>query len=82
MKNVSLLAALTTFSAFTAGAMPADIDTNGDGKASLSELQVANPRLDQDVFNEMDTDDDGLINDEELAIAIELDILVDPDTDA
>lgn len=82
MKNVSLLAAFVIFSAASSGAMPADIDTNGDGKASLSELQVANPRLDQDVFNEMDTDGDGLINDEELAIGVELDILVDPDTDA
>ena len=62
--------------------MPAEIDTDGDGMASLSELQVANPELNQEAFTEMDMDGDGLINDEEMAIAVELDILADPDTDA
>ena len=82
MKNVTLVAALATSLAFSAGAMTAEIDTNGDGMASLLELQVSQPELTEEVFNEINTDHDGFINDEEMAIAIELGNLVDPENDA
>jgi hypothetical protein len=54
MKNVSLVAALATSVAFSADAMTAEIDTDGDD----------------------------LINDEEMAIAVELGNLADTETDS
>lgn len=82
VKNVTLVAALATSIALSANAMTAEIDTDGDGMASLTELQVSYPELTEEVFLEMDTDGDGLINDEEMAIAVELGNLADPETDA
>lgn len=82
MKHVTLVAALTTSIALSANAMTAEIDTDGDGMASLTELQMSYPDLTEEVFLEMDTDGDGLINDEEMAIAVKLGNLADPETDA
>ena len=79
--SATLVAALATSVAVSAGAMPANIDTNGDGLASLTELQALYPELTEEVFLEMDTDGDGLINDEEMAIAVGLGKLVAPATD-
>lgn len=80
MKNVTLLAALGSFIAISAGAMSTDIDTDGDGMASFAELQVSQPDLTEELFNEIDTDADGLVNDEEMAIAVESGTLIVPDT--
>ena len=41
MKNVILVAALEASAAFSANAMTTEIDTDGDGMASLSELLVS-----------------------------------------
>lgn len=82
MKNVTLVAVLATFIAFSANAMSAEIDTDGDGMASFAELQVSYPELTEEVFGEIDTDGDGLVNDEEMAIAVELGNLADPETDS
>lgn len=82
MRNVTLVAALATSVAFAANAMPAEIDTDGDGMASLAELQVSYPELTDELFQEIDTDGDNLINDEEMAIAVELGNLADPEEDA
>lgn len=82
MKHVTLVAALATSFALSANAMTAEIDTDGDGMASLTELQMSYPELTEEVFLEMDTDGDGLINDEEMAIAVKLGNLADPETDA
>lgn len=82
MKNVILVAALASCVAFSANAMSAEIDTDGDGMASFAELKVSYPDLTQDVYNEVDTDGDGFINDEEMAIAVKLGQLMDPATDS
>ena len=85
MKNITLVAALATtvaFSTFAASAFTADIDTDGDGMASLAELQISNPDLTEEAYLDMDTDGDGFINDEEMAIAIESGDLVDPVSDS
>lgn len=82
MKNIALVAALATSIAFSAGAMTTEIDTDGDGLASLTELQVAYPELTEELFLEIDTDGDGLVNDEEMAIAVELGNLADAETDS
>ena len=60
--------------------MTTEIDTDGDGMASLTELQVHYPELSEELFQEMDTDSDGFINDEEMATAVELGNLADPVT--
>ena len=82
MRHVTLVAALATSVAFAAGAMTPEIDTNGDGMASLSEFLVAYPDLTEELFQEIDTDGDGLINDEEMAIAVESDLIADSEIDA
>ena len=82
MKNIILVAALVASVVFSANAMPADIDTDGDGMASFAELQLAYPFLTDSMFVDIDTDGDGFINDEEMAIALELGNLADPETDA
>lgn len=80
MKTVTIVAALAASVAFSANAMTTEID--GDGMASLSELLVLYPELTEELYREMDTDGDGLINDEEMAIAVELGMLADPGSDA
>ena len=81
MTNVILFAALAASVAFSANAMTTEIDKDGDGMASLSELLVSYPELTEELFREMDTDADGLINDEEMAIAVDLGNLADPEVD-
>ena len=82
MKYVTLVAALATSIAISASAMSPEIDTDGDGMASLAELQVSHPDLTEALFEEMDADGDGFLNDEELAIAVELGNLADTVTDS
>lgn len=82
MKNVILVAALASSVAFAAGAMTADIDTDGDGMASLAELQVAHPDISEGLFLALDTDADGFVNDDEMAIVIELAAHDDVETDS
>ena len=81
MKNVILVAALAASVAFSANAMTTEIDKDGDGMASLSELLVSYPELTEELFREMDTDADGLINHEEMAIAVDLGNIADPEVD-
>ena len=56
MKNIILVAALVASVVFSANAMPADIDTDGDGMASFAELQLAYPFLTESRCLEIDTD--------------------------
>ena len=73
---------LASVFATTAGAMTADVDTDGDGFASMAELQVIYPDLTEEVFQEIDTDGDGLVNDEEMLVAIDAELIADPEGDA
>ena len=57
MSRVTLAALLATSIATTATAMSAEIDTDGDGMASLEELQAMYPEVTEDLFIEMDADD-------------------------
>ncbi len=82
MSRVAVGALLATFVAFSANAMSAEIDTDGDGKASLAELQVVYPELTEELFQDIDTDADGFVNGEEMAIAVETEMLLDIETDA
>ena len=82
VKNEILVAALMTSVAFSAHAMSAEIDTDGDGMASFAELQLVYPFLTDSMFMDIDTNGDGLVDDEEMAIAVELGNLADPETDS
>ena len=82
VKSLILAAALMTSAAFFANAMSAEIDTDGDGMASFAELQVRYPDLTEDVFGDIDTNGDGLVDDEEMAIAVELGNLSNPETNS
>ena len=73
---------LASVLATTAGAMTTDVDTDGDGFASMAELQAIFPDLTEDQFAEIDTDGDGLVNDEEMLIAIDAELIGDPEGDA
>ncbi len=82
VENATLVAALVTSVAFSANAVSADTDTDGDGMASFAELQLVYPFLTDSMFMDIDTNGDGLINDEEMAIALELGNLENPETDS
>lgn len=82
MKYAIISAVVASSFALAASAMPASIDTDGDGMASLTELRVSYPELSEEVFNEIDTSGDGLVNDDEMAVAVENEILADPETDS
>lgn len=82
MSRVAVSALLATFVAFSAHAMSAEIDTDGDGKASFVELQTVFPELTEDRFLEIDTNADGFVDDEEMLIAIETKMMPDIETDA
>lgn len=73
---------LASVLATTAGAMTADVDTDGDGFASLAELQAIFPDLTDELYQEIDTDGDGLVNDEEMLVAIDAELIADPEGDA
>jgi len=77
MNRIFYAVFLASVLATTAGAMTADIDTDGDGFASLAELQVIYPDLTDELFQEIDTDGDGLVNDEEMLVAIDAGLIAD-----
>ena len=81
MSRVAIGALLATFVAFSAHAMSPEIDTDGDGKASLVELQTIFPELTEELFLDIDTNADGFVDDEEMMIAVETKMIPDIETD-
>ncbi len=75
MSRVSIAALLSSLLALPAFAMPTDLDVDGDGLASLAELQTKYPEVSEDLFLEIDTDADGFINDDELVAAVDAELL-------
>ncbi|MDO6591740.1 hypothetical protein Q4539_15960 [Yoonia sp. 1_MG-2023] len=71
MKQVVFAAVVLSLAATMASAMPTDVDTNRDGFASLTELRAVYLDITDERFIEIDFDGDGLINDEEMLIAID-----------
>ncbi len=82
MSRVIITACLVSLVATSVVAMTADVDTDGDGFASMAELQAIYPDLTEEQFLEIDTDGDGLINDEEMLIAVDAELIADPESDA
>ena len=81
MKNLLMIAAVASAIAFSAGAMTAELDTDGDGLASITELQGVYPEVTDDLFVTIDMDGDGFVNDEELVAAIDSEILIEVEDD-
>jgi len=59
-------------------AITAEIDLDGDGAYSLTEVQTAMPETTADEFLLMDSNGDGLLDAEEVATAIEAGLMLDP----
>lgn len=78
MTRTSFAAAIFTLIAAPAMAIVAEIDTDGDGTYSLSEVQTAMPDMTVDAFNALDVNADGLLDADEVAAAIEAGFLPDP----
>lgn len=81
MSRVAFGALLAALTAVSANAMSAGIDTDGDGKASLEELQAVYPGVTSELFAEIDADADGFVDDEEMADAFAAGVLEDPVTE-
>jgi hypothetical protein len=54
-----------------------DLDTNGDALASFDEMVFGYPELTAEVLAEIDTDDDGYVNEDELVAAVEAGLIED-----
>ena len=81
MSRVSVGALLAVLMATSALAMPAEIDTDGDGVASLAEIQAFYPEVSDELFVEIDVDGDGYVNDEEFLAAVGAELIPDPEAD-
>lgn len=69
MKKV-LIALTTTFALSGAGfAAMSDVDTDGDGVASFTELLAVYPTLTEDGFSAIDANADGVIDEAEMTAA-------------
>ena len=71
--NIATVMALIATSAAYAQTMVEDSD--GDGVYSMEELMVVYPTLTEDVFGEIDANEDGAVDAEELAAAQEAGVL-------
>jgi hypothetical protein len=71
--NIATVMALIATSAAFAQTMVEDSD--GDGVYSMEELMVVYPTLTEDVFGEIDANEDGAVDAEELAAAQEAGVL-------
>lgn len=72
----AIVAALFAAPAFALSV--SDVDTDGDRLISLTEMTVKYPDLTEETFGEIDTSDDGFVDEAELATALEADIIEDP----
>lgn len=59
--------ALSTTAAFAQSM--AELDADGDGAASMAEVQALFPDVTEEAFTAADTDGDGMLNEEELTAA-------------
>lgn len=69
---VTLVAVLATSAAYAQTMVE---DTDGDGVYSMEELMVVYPAITEDVFGEIDANDDGAVDADELAAAQEAGVL-------
>ena len=55
-----------------------EIDTDGDSLVSFTEMTVLYPELTEEVFAEIDTSDDTLVDEGELAAALASGVIAEP----
>lgn len=77
-RKLAFTATALTLVAGAALAIEAEIDVNGDGAYSLTEVQTVLPDMTTDNFLVLDANGDGLLDEAEVAAAIEAGILPDP----
>ncbi|GFE66874.1 hypothetical protein [Litoreibacter roseus] len=70
MKKVLIATAATLFATASFAAV-ADMDTDGDGVVSFTEMLAAYPTLTEDGFAAVDTNSDGVVDDSEITAAEE-----------
>ncbi|MDV7145515.1 EF-hand domain-containing protein [Tropicimonas sp. TH_r6] len=70
MMKFLLVTGLLVASSLSVSAQGMVEDTDGDGVFSMDELKAAYPDLTEDTFSVVDTNADGVIDAEELAVAI------------
>jgi hypothetical protein len=75
MRRVAIGALVVAICAAPAFAALSDIDKDGDALASLEEMVAIYPDLTEMAFGEIDTDDDGFVNEIELVAATEAGLL-------
>lgn len=81
MRRVISIALLATIAATTAHAMNVVLDVNGDEKASFDEMTFAYPDFTEALFVAFDVDADGYLSRDEVALAVNDDMIVDPEGD-
>ncbi|KAA9005007.1 EF-hand domain-containing protein [Histidinibacterium aquaticum] len=81
MRRVALGALLATIVAIPAVAQMEEVDTDGDGMASLEELQIVYPELTEDEFATLDANSDGMLDADEMTAGIDDGTLVAVDTE-
>lgn len=82
MSRGSIGALFAVLLATSASAMSADIDTDGDGMASLTEMQAFYSEMSAELFSEIDRDADGYVNIEEFLTAVGAELIANPETDS
>lgn len=75
MKLLNLATILAVFGLTAAYAQTTVEDADGDGSYSMEELMVVYPDLTEEVYAEVDTNDDEMVDAEELAAAEEAGLL-------
>lgn len=75
MKTLNIMTVLAVLAASSAYAQTMVEDADGDGAYSMEELMVVYPSITEEVFGEVDTNDDGAVDAEELAAAQEAGVL-------
>lgn len=69
MKTLILPATIAIFGASMAFGQTMVEDSDGDGMFSMEEMLVTYPTLTEDLYGEIDVNDDGMVDGEELAAA-------------
>ncbi|MCY4334085.1 MAG: hypothetical protein OXC60_05370 [Litoreibacter sp.] len=71
MNKVLTIAFAGSFAATAAFAAVTDLDTDGDGVASFTELLAVYPTLTEEGFGAIDVNGDGVVDEAEMAAAID-----------
>ncbi len=76
-RKLTLMAPLAVLTALGGAALAQDaaIDINGDGMYSYPEVQAVMPEMTEEDFTVLDTSGDGLLDADEIAVAVEAGLL-------